>query len=160
MTIRANVGPSDQWAPVTEPFLDHLHDRYCGWLDDLGEIHERVEALRNAVAAGWRPDEISQQNLNRLNANTRFIALHQMAVARTVLICAEFEARLFLPGDPNKRVIAAMAAVGEWRKPTAEQIAAHRRGMLEGRIPWPAGSERAMLRAVLVEMLESKKAKH
>ncbi|WP_426608993.1 hypothetical protein [Bradyrhizobium sp. McL0616] len=159
MSNHANAG-SPEWVPLTPEIFDRLYDCYCGWIDDLTEIRERMGALRKAVSNGWVADKISHRNLNRLNANDKLIALKQMDVARTVLTCAEFEARLFLPGDPNERFIAGMNAVGEARRPTAEQTEALRRGMLEGRIPWPVGSERQMLRAILVDMLESKKARH
>jgi hypothetical protein len=154
----ATAKPCPKWTPVTDEIVDVLFVRYMRWIDDLTEIRERMDELRKAVKAGWVPDEISKRNLDRLNANDEWNAHHNMDNARTVLTCAEHFAAPFMPGDRNEYYLAALRLVAEKNGPTPEQMESHRRGMLEGRIPWPAGSERAQLRAVLGEMLRTKKA--
>jgi len=68
MSIHANVGASETWVPLTDGIVKRLHVEYCDWIDNLSEIRRRMADLRKAVAAGWEPDEISQRNLDKLNA--------------------------------------------------------------------------------------------
>ncbi|WP_448031978.1 hypothetical protein [Bradyrhizobium liaoningense] len=152
-----------QWVPVTDEILRSLEGQYLTWIIDLTEIRDRMAKLREAFKAGWKPDEISQSNLDRLNARDEWNAMHNMDNARTILTCAEHFAAPYMPGtaeNRNEYFLAALRLAAEKNRPTSEQMEAFRRGMLEGRIPWPAGTERQQVRAILKDMLEKRKTKH
>lgn len=119
--------PPTKWVPLTNEIFDRLYLRYMLWIDDLTEIRERMAKLREAVKAGWKPDEISRRNLDRLNACDEHAAAKQMDNARTILLCAEWMARGFFPSERAAEIERAMDAtmneMKERSKPTAEQLA-------------------------------------
>jgi hypothetical protein len=131
------------WTPMTDEIVTALHNRYADWIENLTEIRERMAELRKAVAAGWKPDDQSQSNLTRLNASDEWLAAKNMDLARTVLVCAEYEARCYMPGDrANELFLAGISlAADKLRKiPSPDEMAKFAQDMREGRIPMPGAA--------------------
>lgn len=140
--MHATTGQPETWVPVTDEIFDNLYARYMHWIDNLSEIRQRMAELRDAVEAGWKPDPQSQSNLDRLNANDEWNAHHNIDNARTVLLCAEFQARSFLPGDRAQEIaLATLKLIAEKNRPCPEAMAKFADDMRAGRVPMPSGYE-------------------
>lgn len=129
------------WVDLTDEIVAELTADYYTWIENLTEIRERIRALRGAWLAGWSVKETTEFNLDRINVDDESFAMHRMDVAQSVLTCAEFEARSFLPGDPNERFLAAMRLAQP--KPSAVAMEQFRLDMEAGRIPGPSTSAAA-----------------
>jgi hypothetical protein len=126
MTMHATATnePRPGWVPLTNEIADSLFSEYSIWIDSLTEIRQRMAELRAAADAGWVPSERSQSDLDHLNARDEYWAMHDMALARSVLLAAEFEARAFFPADrANNIYCAMMAEAAKKNRPNAAEIA-------------------------------------
>jgi hypothetical protein len=126
--------------PECDEIFENLHSR---WMDNVKEIGERLTGLRDAMVAGWRPDEQSETNLGNLCKNFEQNAFCNMGNVRTVLLCAEYNALAFLPNGrarANEICLALTAAAAESKRPTPEEMAKFAEDMRAGCIPMPGGS--------------------
>jgi len=81
--------PPTEWVPVTDEIVSFLHVKYCLWIDDLTEIRERMDALRDAHRVGWKPPAELQERLDDLNERDELYAAKHMDVARAFLNAAD-----------------------------------------------------------------------
>ncbi|MGY3615946.1 hypothetical protein [Bradyrhizobium sp. USDA 10063] len=81
--------PTTKWVAVTDEILDRLHIGYCLWIDDLTEVRERMDALRDAAREGWKPSDELRERLDDLNERDELYAAKHMVVARAFLDAAE-----------------------------------------------------------------------
>ncbi|MET4254052.1 hypothetical protein [Bradyrhizobium sp. LA6.7] len=105
-----NQAPPTQWVPINDEIVDHLHARYCVWIDDLTEIRERMDALRDAHRMGWKPPIELQERLDDLNERDELYAAKHMDVARAFLEAANTDINATLQARTNRRcdLIAAL----------------------------------------------------
>jgi hypothetical protein len=72
--------------------FDLLYDKYCDWIDDLTEIRERMDGLRDETRIGWVPPDSISRALNLLNREDDWFAARNMDGARNILAAAERDA--------------------------------------------------------------------
>lgn len=83
---------AQNWVPLTDGMVSALHAKYLTWIDDLTEIRERVERLRDETRTGWRPPSPLYSTLNLLNREDEHFAARDMDRARCILDAAEADA--------------------------------------------------------------------
>ncbi|SDJ33984.1 hypothetical protein SAMN05216338_104662 [Bradyrhizobium sp. Rc2d] len=101
---------SIHWTPVTDQIYDHLHVKYLLWIEDLTEIRERMDALRDVHRVGWKPPAELRERLDDLNERDELYAARHMATARAFLDAAEADAAATEP-ERSARKEALIAAV-------------------------------------------------
>jgi hypothetical protein len=105
-----------------DEIVDGLYNKYCLWIDDLTEIRERFEALRDESRIGWKPLPELSERLDDLNERDELYAAKHMDVARAFLDAAESDVTATKPHrlariERLKERIAMMeSCYAEWTK--------------------------------------------
>src|SRR5437899_7148782 len=79
--MRTHTAPPD--------IVGQLYGKYCLWIEDLTEIRERFESLRDACRTGWKPSPEMSAALDDINERDELYAAKHMDVARAYLDAAE-----------------------------------------------------------------------
>lgn len=81
--------PPTPWLPITDEIVGYLHAKYCIWIDDLTEIRERMNVLRDAHRGGWEAPAELRERLDDLNERDDLYAAKHLDVARAFLDAAD-----------------------------------------------------------------------
>lgn len=86
-----------EWVPLTDEIMSVLHAKYYEWIDNVNEIRERMDALREETRTGWKAPPQIDDALTHVNKEDEWFAAKGMDTARGILATAEADAAASKP---------------------------------------------------------------